>query len=110
MSDWNSPNNVHRQLADERRKEREMTDDDPTRDGRDMGHTRPDAIALRNAGISPDQTAPREQPVRCPMHDQRHPVTTFNLAGRCDDPAHYVPPSIRATGRETCTITITVAA
>lgn len=36
-------------------------------------------------GHLPDRRAPRETPVRCPLHDRRHPVSTFNRSGLCDE-------------------------
>lgn len=57
------------------------------------GHTVRDAAALRSHGVDPSTTQPREHPVLCPVHDVRHPVPTFNLAGRCDHPGHYRRPA-----------------
>ena len=47
---------------------------------------------------------PREREISCPMHDARHPVTTWNLAGYCDE--HYFPPAVRTSERGTVTITL----
>ena len=55
-------------------------------------HTKLDLKAFEDAGIDPKKRGFREIPKRCPFHDARHPVTTFNLQGFCDDPDHYKPP------------------
>lgn len=50
-------------------------------------HTVLDLHALRQAGVDPDSTQPREHAVRC----TRCTSETWNQAGRCD--AHYVAPA-----------------
>jgi hypothetical protein len=60
-----------------------------------MSHTQLDRQAFILAGFDETEIAnkaPREIPRCCPLHDARHPVTTWNLSGFCDD--HYQPPSL----------------